>query len=216
MENLLPEYQYSPYTSQATRALGRIIGVLPGMHRSSAASPAIIDNYVRGWTGTLGTYAVAIADAALRNAGVLPDPVRPAKTLADIPGIRAFVVRYPSAQAQPVQDFYEHYAEASKTVATIKHLAATGEAAAAMREAQLDPGAMARLDNIHQGLSNAQRVIQMVDRNPSIGAAEKRQLIDAVYVQMIRMATAGNATTREIEKAVKARPIMMRPTETVH
>jgi hypothetical protein len=216
MEKILPEYQYTPYTTQATKALGHIVGTFPGMHDSSFASPAIIDNYIRGWSGTLGTYAVQIADAALRKTGVLPDPIRPAKTLADIPGIRAFVVRYPSAQAQSIQDFYDNYAKAEKVVNTVKSLAMQGDATAALREAQLDPAAMGKLDGIHQGLGNAQLVIQTIDRNQSIPPDEKRQLIDATYMQMIQMATAGNDMTHTVQKMLKARPVVMQSTQTVH
>lgn len=209
MAKFLPEYQYTPYTTQTTRALGHIVGMLPNMHDSSFASPIVIDNYIRGWSGTLGTYAVQLADVALRKTGVLPDPIRPAGTLADIPGVKAFVIRYPSAQAQPIQDFYDNYAKSEKVITTIKHLASMGDAQAALREAQLDPGALVKLDGIHKGLANAQSMIQMVDKNQSIKPDEKRQLIDAAYMQMIQMATAGNAAVQVIERSLKPRPIAM-------
>src|SRR5204863_8151537 len=108
-----------PYTTELTKSIGQIVGTFSGMHDSSFASPIVIDNYIRGWTGTLGTYAVQIADAALRKAGVLPDPIQPARTLADIPAIRAFVVRYPSASAQSIQDFYDRYDKSAKLSATV-------------------------------------------------------------------------------------------------
>lgn len=216
MEKILPEYQFTPYTTETTKALGHIVGMLPNMHDSSFASPAIIDNYVRGWTGTLGTYAVQLSDFALRKTGVLPDPVRPASTLADIPGVRAFVVRYPSAQAQSIQDFYDNYAKAEKVVNTVKTLAMQGNATAALKEAQLDLSAMSKLEGIHAALGNAKRVIQAIDKNQGIKPDEKRQLIDATYMQMIQMATAGNAATQAVEKAMKVRPIPMQATATVH
>ncbi len=216
MEKILPEYQFTPYTTQATRALGHLIGQLPNMHDSSFASPAIIDNYIRGWTGTLGQYATQIADIALRSAGALPDPIRPAKTLADIPGVRAFIVRYPSAQAQSIQDFYDNYTKTEKVIATVRSLALQGNAEAAIREAQLGSDMMMKLDGIHKGLSNAQNVIQMIDKNQGISPDEKRQLIDATYVQMIHMAAVGNEATQLVQKSLKARPVMMRTSETVH
>jgi hypothetical protein len=200
LEKLLPEYQYTDYTSEATKALGQMIGSVPGLHASSAASPMVIDNYIRGWSGSLGVYAVQIADAALRKAGVLPDPPVPAKTLADMPVIKAFVVRYPSSQAQSIQDFYDHYAESKQVVDTVQYLARQGEAEAAMREARMDPTKLIKLDNIHAALGNAQRVIQMVYKNPTMQPDEKRQLIDATYMQMIEMAKDGEATLRQLKR----------------
>jgi hypothetical protein len=49
------------------------------------------------------------ADAGLRKAGALPDPVKPTPTLADIPVVKAFMVRYPSATTQSIQDFYDQH-----------------------------------------------------------------------------------------------------------
>jgi len=204
MEKLLPEYQYSSYTTQATRALGHIIGAIPGAHDKSAASPMIIDNYIRAWTGTLGVYALQTADIALRKTGILPDPIRPASTLADMPVLRGFMVRYPSGQAQSIQDFYDSYDKATKVVNTIRHLARQGDAEAALREASIDPVEMVRLQGIHQALGQAQRVIQLVDKNPTMPADEKRQLIDTMYYQMMAMAGAGNATLREMKRAIEA------------
>jgi hypothetical protein len=204
MEKLLPEYQYSSYTTQATRALGHIIGAIPGMHDKSAASPMIIDNYIRAWTGTLGVYALQTADLALRKTGVLPDPIRPASTLPDMPVLRGFMVRYPSGQAQSIQDFYDSYQKATKVLDTIRHLARQGDAEAALREASIDPDKMVRLKGIQEGLGNAQRTIQLVDSNPNFPPEEKRQLIDTIYYQMIAMAGAGNATLREMKRALEA------------
>lgn len=200
LEKLLPEYQYTPYTTEATKALGQLVGAVPGMHESSLASPLVIDNYVRGWSGTMGAYAIQIADAALRKSGVLPDPVLPAATLADIPVIRAFVVRHPSAQAQSIQDFNEHYKESKMVVDTITYLAKQGEPEAAMREARLDPVSLIKLDGIHEALGNSQRVVQLIYKNPSFTADEKRQLIDTTYMQMIEMAREGESMLRQIKK----------------
>lgn len=203
LEGLLPEYQYTPYTTEATKAIGHMIGSMPGMRTNSTASPMVIDNYVRGWTGSMGVYAVQIADAALRKAGVLPDPVLPAKDLADIPVIKAFMIRYPSAQAQSIQDFYDHYTSAKQITDTIQYLARQGDPEAAMRVMQIDPAEMLRLDGIHSALGNAHRMIQLVYKNPAIPAEEKRQIIDTAYMQMIEMARSGETALRQMKAALR-------------
>lgn len=201
MEKILPEYQYHPYTTEATKAIGQIVGTFPGMHDSSFASPIVIDNYIRSWTGTLGTYAVQIADAALRKTGVLPDQIQPARTLADIPALRAFVVRYPSASAQTIQDFYDRYDKSLKVSTTVSHLAAIGDVEAMAKEALRDPEMMVKLDSIRQALGEAQRLVQLVSKNEAIDANEKRQLIDVTYAQMILMARSGNEIMETVDKA---------------
>jgi len=202
MEHILPEYQYMPYTTELTKEIGHLIGSVPGFHDKSIASPLVIDNYIRGWTGTMGNYIVDLADLALRKTGVLPDPVEPAPQLADMPIIRAFMIRYPSASAQSIQDFYERYNEATTVYSTVSYLARQGDVESAMREAQIDPAMMVRMQGIHQALSNAHRFIQAVNKNQQINADEKRQLIDATYMQMILMAREGNAQALAIKKVL--------------
>jgi hypothetical protein len=85
-------------------------------------------------------YAVQVADGALRKTGVLPDPVKPAATLADIPVIKAFVVRYPRPRRSRSQDFNEHYKASKMVIDTVQYLAKQGEADAAIKEAGHRPG----------------------------------------------------------------------------
>jgi hypothetical protein len=198
-EGLLPEYQYQAYTSELTKALGRIVGSIPGMKESQFASPALIDNYVRQWSGGLGVYAVQIADAGLRKTGVLPDPIQPASTLADIPVIKAFIVRNPSAGAQPIQDFFENYESRKRVVDTVRNLARNGDPVAAQKEVQLNPQAMVKMDGVHRALVNQQKFVKLIWKNPNISAEEKRQLIDATYARMLIIAKSGNETIKQID-----------------
>lgn len=208
LEGILPAYQYQPYTTELTKALGRTLGMIPKMGETSMASPLVIDNYIRSWSGTLGTYAVELADLALRKTGQLPDPIMPAKDLADMPVIRGFIVRHPSGQAQSIQDFQDRYRKAKTRIDTIKHLAQMGDADSAIREASVDPVALVRLEQIHAGLNTAQRLIQLVYQNQSITPDEKRQLIDTAYSGMLVMARAGMDTIYAIERATKKQVAM--------
>lgn len=214
LEKLLPEYQYTEYTTQTTRALGEMIGAFPGMKARAVedrdtpigsvaralTTPVLMENYLRAWTGGLGMYALQIADKGLREAGVVPDPVKPASTLADIPVVKAFVVRYPSAGAQSIQDFYDKY-EARKTVwDTITTKAKEGDAEAAAQAQAFQPAAVVQLDGIRDALGQHSQVIRLIAGNPKIPAEEKRQLIDTLYFRMIEVAQAGNRTLAEIDK----------------
>lgn len=203
MEGILPEYQYTEYTTELAKAVGRMVGAFPGLKDKSIASPMVIDNYIRGWTGTLGVYIEKALDAGLREAGVLPDVPKPLATLADIPVVKAFIVRYPAATAQSVQDFYEKHNQRQKVYATFQHLVKQGDADAALREAELDPAAFARLDGIQESLALLNTNIRMVHRNPDMTPTDKRQLIDSMYGQMIELTRAGNKAMAEVDAALK-------------
>ena len=203
MEGILPEYQYHEYTTQTSRAVGRLIGSFPGLHDKSIASPIVIDNYIQGWTGGVGTYTRDLLDWSLRKNNLLPDPPQPLNTLADIPVVKAFVVRYPSATAQSVQDFYDKYQERKTVYDTFLYLARSGDAEAAEKEAKLAPQAFARMDGVQDSIRMLNTNIRLVHRNPEMSPSDKRQLIDTMYGQIITLARAGNETMRTIDKVLE-------------
>lgn len=203
LEGLLPEYQFTPYTSETAKLIGHAIAAMPGMKQSEAASPAIIQNYIRSWTGGMGQYALQVLDQSLYASGVVPEPVKPADTLADIPIIKAFVVRYPTSNTQSIQDFYDRHYEKKRVYDTIRAKAKEGDMAAALREAELDPTAFARLDATREALTNTNKAIQMIWRDPSMSPDEKRQLIDTLYYYMIGAAREGNKQLDEVDRMLK-------------
>lgn len=210
-ENLLPAYQYSPYNTEVSKALGRAIGSLPGVggyssNSLSIASPPVIENYVRQWTGGLGMYVMQLADYALKKSGALPDPTKPTSTLSDIPFIRSFVARYPSATTQSIEDFNQQYGQAKATWATVKFLAQQGDPQAAMtmaRTAMQEP----KLDGMHQAMSNIQHTIMSVNENKTMTGQGKRQAIDTLYYQMIGMAQQGNTLLKQVAASANKGPV---------
>jgi Large polyvalent protein associated domain 38 len=159
MESNLPEYQYTPYTTETAKALGAMFGAFPGISSlktndgplggtaRALSSPMLLENYLRGWTGNLGLYALQVADLGLRKTGALPDPVEPAATLADIPVVKAFAVRYPGTGAESIQQFEDAY-DANKTAFdTWRRMASEGNAAALdrIRRTEAPPVAAAQM-----------------------------------------------------------------------
>lgn len=205
-EDLLPEYQYSEFTTETAKGLGRLIGKFPGMDRTGAASPAYIENLIRGWTGGLGKYALDIADMGLRAAGVTKKEYEPpTKTLADIPLIKAFSIRFPSSGAASIEEFYNNYEKTNQINKTFKVLIEkerNPEAAIRL----LKESGMEDLNGVHKALGNMRNVIDLVYRNPSMTGDEKRQLIDTIYLQMIQIAKQGNAVHERFEEYRKNNP----------
>lgn len=203
---VLPEYRYTEYTSELSKALGGILGEVPWVGDSSTASPIVIENYVRSWTGGVGGYALQIADYGLRKAGVLPDPVLPESTLSDIPIIKVFVARYPTASAKSIQDFRDEYVGRVQRYNSIIMLAKQGDFDASMRVMQMNPQALVRMDEIDRALSEHNLLIRRIYKNPSTPADEKRQQIERAYLNMIEMARLGNKLMKETDEVLLKQP----------
>lgn len=189
---LLPEYQYGPYTTETAKQLGSILGKIPFMDNVSISSPAKIDNLVRGWTGGLGMYALQIADQGLELAGITErDYEKPAKTLSDIHFIKAFHTRYPTSNAESIQRFYDNYKEADQTLKTVKALISQeNNPDAAMK--LMEASNMEKLQGNYTALSNVHAMIDAIYINPIMTGDEKREFIDMLYMQMIDIARNGN------------------------
>ncbi len=79
MENVAKEYQVGPGTSEAAKKLGGILG----------ESPIMIDHIMKGYTGSLGMYAIDVMDAVLFSNDESP---KPAKRFEQMPVIKRFAL----------------------------------------------------------------------------------------------------------------------------
>lgn len=212
-EGLLPEYQYNEYTSTVAKQLGRVIGFVPGLRDigpkdAKLASPMVIDNYIHDWSGTMGQYALQLADKAAKGVGLVPQGTdNPAHVLADIPVITAFVARNPSQNLQPIQDFYTDYEKAIRITTTVKDLMKPGPHASIQQAMQLQKdnvGDMTRLTSIHEALGAQSKFLQMVNSSPDYSPTDKRQLMDSTYYQMSMIAKQGNQIIDARRKSLNA------------
>jgi hypothetical protein len=214
IENYLPEYEYTPYTTELSKAIGQTLGAFPGIRETrlsdqplaggvarALTTPILMENYIRGWTGGLGTYVLQAADKGLRDQGLLPDPPKPDDTLADIPFIKAFTVRYPTAGSESVQNFYDDYTQRKKFLDTWKAKAKEGDIEAMQRIAEMGgPGMFVQLDNIKKTLSQHSKYVRDVYKNPRIPSAEKRQIIDTAYMRMTELAAIGEQIIQRTDR----------------
>lgn len=212
-EKLLPAYQFNDYTSETAKALGKLIDHIPyikdiGPEDAKLASPMVIENYVRGWTGSVGMYALQTIDQMLIKSGAVKD-MKPSPTLSDIPFIKAFVSRYPNANTQSIQDFRDKYKKIESVYATIKQLGEKGQIDEAMSLVTVYEGDMVRLTGQKEAMTNMYKAIQGISLS-DIPKDEKRQLIDSVYFQMISVARDGNSMMNEIERAISKRKFQNR------
>jgi len=201
-ENIFPQYQFNEHTTESAKILSQFIGAMPGMKDNSIGSPFVIENYVRAWSGNTGMYALKTMDSILTKSGVVAKAPEPTSTLADMPFIKSFVVRYPSANTQSIVDFEKRYGEQMKAISTIKYLAKQGDFQNMQKEFKLaaEENNITKLRGLSDALSNMNRMVQMINRDPNMKPDEKRQFIDSLYSKMIEAAQMGNKLQEDLDK----------------
>jgi len=202
LRDILPEYQFVEYTSETAKALGKLVATVD--QTSDFASPMVLQNYIRSWGGSLGQYAVQLADKALEATGVAEDRVSPTSTLSDIPFVKAFVVRFPQSGSNSVQDFFDNFGDNKKVIDTIRHLAKEGDFDNLEKELTLQRNQekLVNLDGIKEALTTQSKFIRLVHKNPELLPDEKRQMIDGMYLMMTETAKQGNILMREVKEAL--------------
>ena len=206
LEGMLPEDQYTEYTTETVKTLARLIAKAPGFEFSRKASPAVIDNYIRQWTGGLGVAAMGLVDTMLKEAGVLPTPFeRPEQGLEDIPFIKSFVVRYPSMGTQDLTDFYADYEKLSKVAGSVALAVGTGDIERFKELGIRNPtDTLGQLSGIRRTISDQSKMVRQIYSAPGLDPAEKRDLIDNLYHSINSQAQYGNKMILAFEKAVEA------------
>ena len=211
-EKMLPPYQYSLYTSETARVIGALVGTLPVVGETKAASPAVVEHVIRGWTGGLGKYAMDLMDKALVKSGLSPDFVEPTPAyLTNIPLIKAFVTRYPSMNTKPIERFYKEYNKRERVVNTYKKLFQEGRIEEG-RNVFVDAaqrGNIVRLMGVKTAISNQSKMIRNIHRIKSMENMTKQQLadwkreqIDVLYVQINSIAKLGLELVKTIKTEV--------------
>jgi hypothetical protein len=224
MEKLSPELQVVEHTSETAQVVSHLlskIGLERGDKFEDLLSPIILDHYVRAWTGNLGKTLVQVTDEALKATGAVQPKIKPTKTLADIPGVRAFIVRHPTAGTKSMQDFFELHERNSEAFNNVKFLAQLqafepedveggflGVPTARQRfqaeiELGLSEGTLARLDGMKKSIQQINVFIQILNKRQDMTPDEKRQQIDQAYTMMVRLARTGVQMGKDVEKRIK-------------
>lgn len=184
LEGLLPEYQYTEYTSETSKLLGKLIRQVSGEY-SGISSPVRIESTINNWTGTLGRTFTSVLDKALIGSGVIDDPIKPEQTLADIPVIRAFVVRNPSAGSEYITTFYDKYEKVNKIFNSIDTLQKAGNFEEANKLLTNLPVEATILKTSYKLVQDLDKRVRDTYNSKFLSPNEKRQLIDEMYRNMI-------------------------------
>jgi hypothetical protein len=187
LSHMSPEYQVTPYTSETAKKIGDVVRSVAG-DESWLGSPIIIDNYIREWTGGLGNYVVQGIDEALKSGKDLP--VKPTDTMADVPVIKGFVARFPTANPQSVQDFYDLRADRQRAVQDIRGLRKTDDTKSQALKEQSENWKFTG-EPYAKRLQAARDEVQEIMRDRKLSPDQKRSAIDLTYLYMIDIAKDG-------------------------
>jgi hypothetical protein len=194
-ERLLPRDRYSEYTSELAKKVSVILTThVPALEHKDVVAPAVIDNWIGDWTGNMGRYILSGIDYVLKDNA-------PEKSTADIPFIKAFLVRNPSMGGRIMQDFNEQVKNINQYQASISKLDKSQNPEDRMRMAETQQRLLKeypdyrRILNASQAIQNMRQFVHNVYLTTKMNKHEKRQAIDGTYYQMIEMARGTKKST---------------------
>lgn len=160
LENEPSAQQFTGSTSEIAKLIGKGVAMIPGMDDKRLASPMVIDNAIRDWTGDIGKDAVSLTNPLLRSKD---EPSRPSKMAGDNPILRAFISRYPSANSQPMDDVFDLMTRVRKG---------------------LTPDPNGELKRAEGAMRSGFKQIRDIEASRDLDPDAKRSAIDRLYLQM--------------------------------
>jgi hypothetical protein len=171
MEDVAPQFQSTSSTSQFVKDLGAATGT----------SPIKIENLIRGYTGTMGTYAMQLLDAVYRGQG---DPVKASMRLEQMPVIKRFF----ASDSGTVSAYYDMKGEIDQITRTMNVLERTGNNED-LKEYLQDHGKLYGLKNyvnlIDKDMKKLRQMQIAITNSTTIDADAKRQALDAIHDRQV-------------------------------
>lgn len=212
LEQASPEHQYTEYTTEAARAVGAVIGHLPfigknGVDDKTIASPMMVENFVRSWSGNNGMYVLQglsklIPDAVFKSKEFKAEIEKPASTINDIPEIKRLISRYPQLNSKPINDFQQMYDKYTQQIADFNqakkeynYAEAYGIKAQALEK-------YAAINVMHKAMQQSFTAIKYIKLS-NLSPDQKQQMIEASYYQMNDMAKKGVEAARQAAESIK-------------
>jgi len=185
IKNVDPTYQAHPYTSQLSKWTAQVLN-----KAGIKVSPIVLDNSLYGYTGGLGRTITGAVDMAAKTG-------EPAPQMADLPFLRAFAVRYPSASTESVTKFYQRMEELERKSATQKFARDNGVKIS--KGEGLVGGEAAELKwirSVNKRMSALRKQIRNITASKALDPQEKRRRIDTANIQIVKLARQAIKTFR--------------------
>lgn len=204
--NHVPEMQYTPYTSEFAKWVGKQISYVPlirniGPKDAKLASPLVIENYMNAYTGGSAKYILQTADKLMGKPGGVEDKKW---TWADAPLVREVLVRH-DIEPQTVNDFMDSQNLAQQVQGSIKDLRKQGDFKGVV-DLQNKYGADGiKVGKYQEAIMNMMQMVHKLDR-ANIDPVQKRQLSDGYNYQIISMAKHGQELLDKMREVMKNKP----------
>jgi len=180
-EDLPAEAQYGTYTSEVAKLLGKALEY----------SPSKVDNLIQGYAGGLGKYGVNIIDSVLKGTGIVYEPVEPAKSVEDLPVIKAFMIKPPTgSSSESVNRVYEMYGEAIGQLRYVKKLMEQGsnDDAKAFAKKNRDVVYAPLLQTTISTFSDINKAKEEIRNSTTLSAEKKREKIKKLDDAQLKIA----------------------------
>lgn len=172
-QNKLPEARVSPYTSETMVALGQVTGPSLGL------SPKELQHLWRGYTGTLGMYALDAADIVSRK--LQNKPPKPAMRIDRMPVVGSFVRSVPASRTQYQTDLYDLFNKTRQIQRTIDTYVEDGDFEKAQElyeKSSSELFALPDMKRATQDLGEIRKEITQIYESRDMTPEEKRDAID--------------------------------------
>jgi hypothetical protein len=185
MEGVATEFQVSPGTSEIAKKIGKSIG----------ESPIMVDHIIKGYTGSMGMYAVDLIDAILFANDSSP---KAAKRFEQLPVVKRFAVDKEAKGTQTA--YYELKNSVDEVVRTVNLMEATG----AGEELGVYMEKNAQLFGMRNYISSMEKQMKLMRqatvqiRSSDMSPEEKRDSLAAITQSQNAM-TSG---IRELKKSI--------------
>ena len=186
VEGLAPQFQFGAGTSELAKKLGKELNY----------SPQKIDNLIRGYTGTMGTYAMMMIDAGLTQEG---DSVKATKRMEQLPVIKRFF----AGDMGTISAYYDLKEEVDTVVKTVNTLQRTGNSddlrpyLEENKKLYALKNYVATLDTTMKQLNQAGK---MINASKTMTADEKREALDRLHEAQLRLTARVRILRKDYEQ----------------
>jgi hypothetical protein len=184
MEDVAPEYQVSPSTSEFSKLIAQNLGL----------SPVKVDHILKGYSGTIGMYGIDVIDMVLEQFG---DSPKATKRFEQLPVIKRFAL---DAEARGyVTQYYELKDAVDTTVRTMNFLEKTGESEEYVKYLTKNQGTLAFKDYVRDTEKSMKelREMRLAIRSSQMTGDEKRDAL-------LEISRAESAITSQVQLIKKA------------
>lgn len=194
-ENLPPGQQSGTYTSEIAKIIGGALNY----------PPAKVDNLITGYSGGLGRYATQSLDGILKGTGIVIAPPDPAKTIEELPVLKAFMIKDPSGSgSESVNRVYEIYKTTNAELTYAKELVKEGKKDEAVNYVKAHPDSVKAimLSQTIETFSTFNKAVDLI-RKSDMDPAEKRKKIDKIGILQTNLAAKTLEEIKTLDKKKK-------------